>query len=171
MRVSALSLYYKIYADLLTSLSVLRVSVIPTPPNNDPDISTCYPGFDYGISVAVRYRINDQNNPSSPISNTVMIPQETVTDVYVNGIRRPDIYPQFREFSTPTQAPEQFIDVPLGFCANQPFASATFVQNIRLLIENTQTSYQVRTNNFVFTSTASGQGSITNGSDIQASRP
>lgn len=159
------------FVQIPTSLSVLSVTVIPTPSIYNPIISTCSPGNDYGISVSIRYQINDQGNPSYPISNTVMIPEETVTNFYINGVQQPDLFPDWEEFSTPSGPNEQFLDVPLGFCAPQAYNSASYVQNIRLLIQGTQTTYHIRTNNFVFTLPASGQGSITNGSDIQKSRP
>jgi hypothetical protein len=167
------------FVQIPTSLSVLSVTVIPTPTVGDPETSACEPGLDFGISVAIKYQVNDQGNPSSPIKNNVMIPQETFTNFVLNGVSQSggsstydDLGPSnVTGTSRTTDVNGQFVDAPLGFCANGSFTSFSFVQNIRVLIDNTQNSYHVRTNNFAFTSTASGQGSVTNNSDIQKSRP
>ena len=166
------------FVQIPTSLSVLLVTIIPTPTVADPLASSCSPGVDYGISVAIKYQVNDQSNPSSPIQNNIMVPQETVTNLVVNGVPRPDPFPTFDDLgptnvtgtSRTTDANGQFLDAPFGACANGPF-TASETQDIRMLIDNTQNSYHVRTNNFAFASTTSGQGSITNNSDIQKSRP
>lgn len=162
------------FVQIPTSLKVLSVTIVPT----DTTPEACVTGIDYGIGVAIKYQVNDQSNPSSPIKNNIMVPQETVTNLVINGGQPSNPFPTYDDLgpsaitgtSRTTDANGQFLDAPLGICTNGAF-TASFVQNIRVLIDSTQTSYHVRTNNFAVASTASGQGSVTNNSDIQKSRP
>jgi len=168
----------KFFVQIPTSLSVLSVTLIPTLTVTDLLSSSCNQGVDYGISVAIKYQVNDQSNPASPIKNNIMVAQETVTNRVINGGQPYDPFPTYDDLgpsnvtgtSRTTDANGQFLDAPFGLCGNGPFTISE-TQDIRMLIDSTQISYHVRTNNFVIASTTDGQGSITNNSDIQKSRP
>ncbi len=69
-----------------------------------------------------------------------MVPQETVTYVYANGIRfEAQEFPDYDdlgpsdipETSRTTDANGQFVDAPLGMCISQAL-TGSFIQNIRL---------------------------------------
>jgi hypothetical protein len=155
-----------------TTLSAISVSVLPT--GSDPSTSGCTPTQDFGIKVAAKYQVFDQSGAA--IASSLMEPQETVTNQCINGSCSNPV-PAFADIgpsriigtSQFTDASGQFTDAPLGICGSIAF-NATVTQTIRVLINGT-TGYILRTNNFTTTGSATGQGAISNSSDISISRP
>lgn len=165
------------FVQIPTSLSVVSVTILPT--GTSQSTSGCItpsPG-DYGIKVAIKYQVRDQNSTPAAITNDKMVAQEKVTNEILNGTALGDPVPNFQDI-TPSRiittrssdTNGQFVDAPFGRCDLYAI-TYLFTQNIRILIAGTQTTYDVRANYITVTSTASGQGSITNGVDIQKSRP
>jgi len=160
------------YVQVPTSLSVLTVSVLPDGP--DPP-SGCPASANYGIQIDIKYLVRDQSNPPNPIQSASMTPHETGTlfsgTPYDNNIGPIPGYPTSTE---KTASDGTFHDVPVGVCRNLPISNPglTSTQNITVITPATAT-YQVRTQSFTVTAPGSesfGHGSITNGSDISASR-
>ena len=160
------------YVQIPTSLNVLSVAIIPTQSGNG---SVCTSGQNYGIQVAVQYQVLDQ--AGDPIVTDDMEPQKTITNAVFNNGQPVDIrstfgdlgpsdYPGTSQF---TDTSGRFLDAPYGFCSNAS-TTFTFTQVIRIVALN-QNHYDVRTNNVSITSSSSGSGTITNGGDIQKSRP
>jgi hypothetical protein len=153
------------------SLTVLSVTVLPTGTSGDYG---CTPGQDYGIKVAVKYQVNDTSG--QPINKGNMRPQEKVTGTTYNGTSQGDPVPNWSDIgpsrnsqtSRTTNANGQFVDAPYGGCGDSP-STYTFNQSISILVGSKR--YTVRANSVTVTSSASGAGSISNGSDIQKSRP
>ncbi len=140
-----------------TSLSVMGVTVLA-----DGSSGACQ-SADCGIRVDVKYQVLDQQSPPQPIRSTSMSPFETV------GGSSGNICPSSVADCTPNTASDgTWHDAPVGFCNSVP-ATLNVNQIISMVIGATK--YQVRTNNYVESSTQSGQGSITNNNDILAMRP
>jgi hypothetical protein len=155
-----------------TSLEVLTVSVLPTGTSGDYG---CTPSDDYGIKVKTTYRVLDQNSPPLAILKNNMEPQETITDVVVDGESREDLQPTWIDIGpTPisgtskfTNSSGQFIDAPYGGCYHDSFSEG-WLQTISILVGGQR--YYVRTNVVTMSGYTQGHGSITNGSDIIKSR-
>lgn len=165
------------FVQIPTSLLVVSVTTLPT--GTSPSTSGCVPSTgDYGIKVAVKYQVRDQSSTPAPITNDKMVPQETIKNAVENGVSQGDPVPDFVDIgpsritgtSRTTDANGQFLDAAYGSCYPYSF-TYTFTQVLRILIDGTQSTYNVRTNNVAVTGTVVGAGSITNGSDIQKSRP
>jgi hypothetical protein len=164
------------FVQIPTSLSVVSVSILPT--GTSQSTSGCItprPG-NYGIKISVNYQVVDQNMVL--ITNNQMVLQEKITNTMFNNVPQGDPVPNFQDIgpsritgtSRTTDVNGQFIDAPYGFC----FSSSgvySFDQDIRVMIDGSMSNYNVRTNNVSVMATAVGSGSITNGSDIQKSRP
>ncbi len=105
-----------------------------------------------------------------------MEPQEEVTNTVFNGVPQGNPVPNWSDVgpskisgtSQFTDANGTFLDVPYGICAGIPF-TYSFTQDISILVGG-QNRYTVRTNQVKVSSSSSGHGSISNGSDIQQSR-
>src|SRR5215207_6471884 len=155
-----------------TSLSVSSVSVLPTGMGGNDG---CEPLADYGIKVAVKYQVNDQNG--QPIKKGNLRPQEKVLNQVLNGdsSTETDPIPNWKDIgpsrnslsSRLTNADGQFYDVPLGVCNSGPF-TVTADQQISILVGTKR--YPVRSHRLTFSSSTYGGGTISNGSDIQQSR-
>lgn len=153
-----------------TSLSVVSVEALPTGSGNNDG---CTASQDYGIKVAIKYQVNDQNG--RPINKGNMRPQEKVTNQIFNGTNQGDPVPNWEDIgpsrnslsSRLTNANGQFYDVPFGICAGGPF-TYSFDQQISILIGSRR--YNVRSHHVTASSSAYGGGTISNGSDIQKSR-
>jgi hypothetical protein len=147
------------------SLSVLSVKVLPTGTTGDYG---CVPGYDYGIAVDIKYQVLDQRNPPQAIMSSNMIPHEkgTFSDgtPYDNNIGPTYI----STTSKNTAADGTFHDAPMELCSIAPFSGKTQTQNVTVLIGSG--SYPVRSQTFTYSSSGAGHGTITNGSDISASR-
>ncbi|MGC2324450.1 MAG: hypothetical protein WA463_17585 [Terriglobales bacterium] len=131
------------------------------------------PAIWYGIAIQINYQVLDQNN--APLQSASMRPQEQILNEYWDGdlVGNPepnwvDIWHQSYPGSTQfTNASGQFLDAPFGACTNAVFTD-TFTQPISVLLNGAR--YTVRTNNWSFSSTAPGHGSVTNGSDVKKSK-
>lgn len=164
------------FVQIPTSLSVELVTVLTS--GNDENTSGCriLRFGDRGITISIKYQVKDQNG--NPITNAQMVAQEKVTNAVYNGVSQGDPRPQFgditpsRIISTRSITDEngQFVDAPFGACGLDPF-TYTFTQDIRILIDGTETAYNVRSHNLTVMGSTVGAGSITNGSDIAKSRP
>jgi len=130
-------------------------------PSNNPS------NYTYGLYVTVTYQVLDQDG--NAIASSQMEPQETDTNVYINGQHQPDPIPNWTDFvaGTYTNSSGRFLDTPLGTCANASF-TLTDTQSISVLLNSNR--YVLRTNGWTTTSSSSGHGSITNSNDISASR-
>ncbi len=154
------------YVQLPTSLSVV--------PGSMSTLSCDSSSQNYGIKITVQYQVLDQNG--DPILSAGMEPQEELLNDIINGMHFPDvdwraIGPSGVSCSTSqfTDTNGKFCDAPLGTCGTVAFTQ-TETQLIRIVPLN-QNLYTVRTNNGSLSSSASGAGSISNGSDIVRSRP
>ncbi len=155
-----------------SSLSVISVGILPTGTSGDYG---CTPGIDFGIKVKVTYQVLDQKSPPTAINRSDMEPQETVTNVVLNGVSQPDAVPNWADIgpsrisgtSQFTNSSGQFIDAPYGACGTGAF-SFSFTQRISIPVKGTR--YIVRTNNVSVSSSSQSRGSITNGADINTSR-
>ena len=67
-----------------------------------------------------------------------------------------------------TAADGTYHDAPVGYCTIAPFSGKQATQSVTILLNSS--SYPVRSQTFTAGSTGSGHGTITNGSDISASR-
>lgn len=154
-----------------TSLSVVSISVLPTGWGNDDG---CRPDADFGIKVAVRYQVNDQNG--NPIQKNNMRPQEKIMNEVLNGVPLGSPVPNWDDVgpsrnsqtSRLTNASGQFVDAPLGASGPGSFTRSAD-QEISILVGSRR--YNVRSHHLTFTSSAQGAGTISNGSDLQRSRP
>lgn len=128
-------------------------------------------GLTYGIYVDISYQVNNVNNQAVTTSTGVpLIPLEDVkfqSDpwVYDREIGPDPGYPTSSRFLNDAG---QFHDVPVGTCANFAF---NFQTRQIISIQAGNKDYLVR-GETVFTKIGSspGHGSITNGSDVSASR-
>jgi hypothetical protein len=153
------------------SLTVLTLQTLSTGSGSD---NGCTSGSDYGIKIAVTYQVNGQNG--QPLHNAKMEPQEKVTNATFNGSAIADPQPNWSDIgpsrnsqtSRFTNSNGQFVDAPYGACNNSGFTH-TFQQDISILVGGKR--YTVKTNSVSLSTSTSGQGSISNGTDIQKSRP
>ncbi len=160
------------YVQIPTSASVLSVTTIATGATGN---NICMPGTDNGIVVAIKYQVNDQAGVA--IMSSSMEPAEFISNSKLNGQPfpsydstqfediGPNAYPGTSQF---TDANGQFLDAPVGFCANQSGFMFSFTQRIAIPINNSL--YTVRSNDISVTPGTVGHGSITNNSDISANR-
>jgi hypothetical protein len=123
----------------------------------------------YGIMVDIEYQVWDQNH--NEIQSGAMIPYETGT-MFGGGNLNGDIgpvpgYPTSSKTTSPTGT---FYDVPFGGCANGAFSQFTAQQNITMVMPNGSSSPVVRSQTFTLTGKSAGHGTLTNGSDISATR-
>jgi hypothetical protein len=161
------------YVQIPTTLTVVSVSNLPDGTNTATD--GC-PSGSFGIKVGVTYQVKDQDG--GLIQTDKMEPQEKVTNAAFEGIAQPDPAPSFIDIgpsritgtSQFTNTSGQFLDAAYGFCWPSAFSSYTFTQVIRIVPLN-QNTYEIRTNNVTVTGTTAGHGTISNGGDIQSSRP
>jgi len=160
------------FVQVPSSLSVVSITTIPSSPVYN--WSQCYAGNDFGIQIAIQYQVLDQNGEA--ISSSSMEPQETITNYVVQGSSQSDPRPNFGDLG-PTNYPGtsqftdthgRFLDAPYGGCLNGSM-TASFRQTIRILAN--QNAYSVRTNNISISSSSDGSGTISNGADIDRSRP
>ena len=153
------------------SLVVLSVQTLPTGTSGDHG---CAPDQDYGIEVIVKYQVIGDDGQA--LATGKMQPQERLTNSVINGTPVDDPKPNWGPIgptrisgtSRFTDANGQFLDAPWGSCARGSFTH-TEKQEIAIVVGNKR--YPVRTNNITESSSASGAGSTSNGSDIQKSRP
>ncbi len=152
------------FVQLPQSLQVLSTSILPTGTTGD---FGCGPsvGGDFGIGLDVKYQVLDQQSPPQAIANSTMVPHETADLLPpIDG----DICPSRVSTCTHTTAPDgTWHDAPLEACFNKPF-SISFSQTISMIVGTVR--YTVRTNDITISSTGSGHGSISNGSDISRTR-
>jgi len=143
-----------------TSLTVLSTNVLTTGGSSVPDHG-CVPGFDYGISVDIKYEVWDQQSPPRPIQNATMVPHEHV--VWANGqINDNDIGPtRISTTSHTTAADGTFHDAPVQMCSALPSATDSNTQTITIILSGS--SYTVRTQRISFSATTlPGHGTVTN---------
>ncbi len=153
------------------SLVVLSIQTLPTGTSGEYG---CGPDQDYGIEVTIRYQVIGDDG--QPLQKGNMKPQERLTNSVVNGTSYGDPVPNWVDIgptrisgtSRFTDANGQFLDAPYGLCGPGSFTH-TEKQEISIVVGNKR--YSVRTNNITESSSASGAGSTSNGSDIQQSRP
>jgi hypothetical protein len=154
------------------SLTILSIQTLPTGSGVD---CGCAPNVDYGIQVAIKYQVNDKDG--QPLQKANMIPQEKLTHVTHNGSNQADLAPNWidvgpsprnSQTSRFTNANGQFVDAPVGGC-DSAFFTASLQQDLSIVVGSKR--YTVRRNNIIFNGTTSGQGSISNDTDLQKSRP
>jgi hypothetical protein len=153
------------------SLSIVSIDILPTGTSGDYG---CAPSQNYGIKLKIKLQV--VGDDGQPLRKANMRPEERVTKAVLNdqdvGDPSPDwiaIGPtRISGTSKYTDANGQFVDAPWGFCYPQPFTHSE-IQEISIVMGNKR--YPVRTNNISESSSASGAGSTSNGSDIQKSRP
>jgi len=145
-----------------TSLKVVNATILQTGNSGNHG---CPSGY-YGIGLDIDYQVLDQN--SNPIQSSAMTPQEYI--VWYDGTNNggfTNIGPTYISTTSPTtRADGTFDDAPVELCKALPFNTPlTSTQTIQVLY-NSQT-YQVRTNNWKFSSTnLTNHGTITNGVDV-----
>jgi len=160
------------YVQIPTSLNVLSVTNLPDGSGTQDGCPT----GSFGIKVSIRYQVKDQ--AGGVIQTDKMEPQEKVTSEVLNGTSLGDPVPTFTDIgpsritgtSQFTDSNGEFLDAPFGICEPFAISSYTFTQTIRVLASN-QNPYVVKTHNLTATGTTAGHGTITNGSDVQSSRP
>jgi len=127
-------------------------------------------GLTYGIYLDVIYQIRTTGGAAVTTKTGIpMIPTEHIVTtggyVFDNNIGPVPGYPTSTEYAA---FDGSFHDVPVGFCANGPISSSS-TQSIALDIGDR--TFPVRgTTTFSGTTNSPGHGSVTNGSDITASR-
>jgi hypothetical protein len=137
-----------------TSLEVLSVTSLG-----------CPGGANYGIQVDIKYQVLDQD--SQPLRVSGMIPWET------GEFWSSSPGPYDHELGASTAADGTFHDTPFGVCSNMPInTDLTSTQNISMRLG--AGSYPVRSQSWTLSdlhgAAGFGHGTITNGSDINASR-
>lgn len=158
------------FVQVPTSLSVVSVSVLSTGTSGDHG---CSPGQDFGIRVAVDYQVLDQASPAQAIASDAMLPRESFDNIFYNGVHQPDspladVGPTYVSGTSQyTSSSGVFKDAPFGTCSDGSFTNSL---DQHLFIAVGSSSYSVRVNSFSITSSSSGHGSISNGSDISKDR-
>ena len=133
----------------------------------------CNPSTDFGIQIAIVYQVLDQASPAHPIGSSAMLPQETFTNVFYNGVHQADsplhnVGPtHVSGTSSNTTDTGTFKDAPFGNCSDGTF-TLTLDQNLTIALGSI--SYPVRINSFATSSNSLGHGGISNSLDISASR-
>jgi hypothetical protein len=155
------------YVQIPTSISVLSVDTLSSGSTGDFGCNPAVTG-DYGIEVAIHYQVRDQ--VGDPILSDEMVAQEQTGTTWDDIGGPPDRFATSANFPSLrfTDSNGRFYDVPFGACGIGPFTH-TDTQPIRIVPLN-QNLYLVRTNHFTITSSASGSGTISNGSDIFRAR-
>lgn len=155
-----------------TSLKVLEpVTVLPDGIGVSGPPYGCDSTNPYGIKVDIQYQVLDQNG--DPIQSSQMIPWETGTYFFSGTFNGPiGPVPGYPTSTKYTSSSGTFHDVPWGGCTNGPFPppTASSTQNINMVLPNGSHSQTVRSQTFTVTGDAYGEGTITNGSDISATR-
>jgi hypothetical protein len=151
----------KNYPQIPKSLKFLSATVLPTGTTNN---SGCTPTTDYGIMLDIKYQVLDQ--AGKPILKSGMTPYEAVQ--FAGGsVSYNPVGPTRNSNSSATTASDgTFHDVPFGICSAGTFPNSTLLQIIYI----DSTSNNVRQNSFAVGSTGLGHGSITNSTDVTASR-
>ena len=149
-----------------TSLSVVNVHVY----TYAEEVAAGYPPSCAGIVIGVTYQLLDQNKVALQVAG--LVPQEQVLNATVNRIPMGNAESDYVDIvkGMTTNAKGQFTDAPFGAC-NAPTPSTqamSDVQNIRIVNPKKAGSWVVRTNNWSYTLTSAGHGSVTNGVDVSA---
>lgn len=158
------------FAQVPSGLAVAAVTTLPTGTSGDYG---CTPAMNFGIKVKVRYQVVDQDG--NPISSSHMEPQEEIIDQVINGISSSPI-PDWKDIgpsrisgsSRFTSSGGQYLDAPLGICGSVPFR-ASADQEVSVLVNGQR--YPVRAQHLEISSSAQGQGEVSNALDISRSRP
>jgi hypothetical protein len=151
-----------------TALKVKSVTILQ---NGASGNHGCLPGY-YGIAIDVNYQVVDSTGTA--IQSSAMTPQEHVVfaDGSVNSPGYTNIGPSYvSTTSATTRSDGTFDDAPVEICSPVPFNTPlTNQQSIQVLFNGQ--AYPVRQQTYSFSSTnLSNQGTITNGSDINAHQP
>ncbi len=158
------------FVQVPNALEVVSVATLPTGTSGNYG---CTPAMDFGIKVKVTYQVVDPEG--QPISSADMKPQEEVLDQDIDGHTYSPV-PEWKDigpsrisgtvkFTTPMG---RFFDAPLGICGDGPF-HASVDQQISVLVDGRR--YPLRAQNLRISSSAEGQGVISNSLDISRSRP
>jgi hypothetical protein len=145
-----------------TSLKVVSATILQTGNSGNHGCTSGY----YGIGLDIDYQVLDQN--SSPIASSAMTPQEYI--VWYDGTNNggfTNIGPTYvSTTSQTTRVDGTFDDAPVELCKAVPFTTPlTSTQTIQILMNGK--AYQVRTNNWKFSSTnLTNHGTVTNGGDV-----
>jgi len=151
------------------SLKVISTTVLATGTSGDYG---CTPGYDYGISIDVKYQVLDTQSTPQPINSATMVPHEkvvwsdnTTTDIDIGPTR-------ISTTSHTTASDGTFHDAPVQMCSALPSATKSNTQTITTIIWNGHT-YTVRTQQMTFTATTlPGHGTAKNNlNDINVTRP
>ena len=120
----------------------------------------------FGMKIAVRYQVLDQDSPAKAINATMPL-LEDLTNFVVDGQPQKD-----QGFGVPatdsgnTEADGSFLDQPIGACGqNEPFGLASITQRLFTPLSPTL-SPTVRTTTFFLTG-LKGCGLMTDGSEIK----
>jgi hypothetical protein len=128
-------------------------------------------GLTYGIFVDISYQVRNQSGAAVTTSTGVpLIPVEDVKFQNDPWIYDKEIGPDpgYSTSSRFLNNAGQFHDVPVGSCTNFPF---NFQTRQIISIKAGNNDYVVRGETvFTKSSSSGGHGSITNGSDVSASR-
>jgi hypothetical protein len=143
-----------------TSLKMLSQGISTTRfPNPLPN--GCPPNMPFGMELAVRYQVMDQQNPPSPIVGT-MILRENLLQRKVDGQdAAPDQIDVPVTASGTTESNGTFKDDGVGACGAGLFGTATFTQEL-IIVSATGTRSKVRTNLWALTG-KNGCGNMNNG--------
>jgi hypothetical protein len=153
------------HVQIPSSLKVLSISTLPTGTSGDYG---CLTGSDYGIKLDIKYQVLDQNTPALPLKDATMVPHEHVIYPATGQTVDTDICPS--RISTCTHTTDVngiFHDAPYGACSAGSF-SLGLTQTIKIIFNGV--NYTVRTNSVTISSSSSGHGSLSNGSDISKTR-
>lgn len=115
----------------------------------------------FGMELAVRYQVMDQQNPPSPIVAAMTV-RENLLMLKVDGqTAAPDQNDVPVTPSGTTESSGAFKDDGVGACGMGAFGTATFTQEL-IIVSSTGTRYKVRTNLWALTG-KNGCGNMNNG--------
>jgi hypothetical protein len=127
----------------------------------------CTTSQNFGIKIDIQCQVLDQESPAQAIQSNGMTPYEK--DTFAMGSSSGDTCADspVADCTLTTASSGTYHDAPVGACSSATL-NYSEIQAISMIVGST--NYAVRTNNLTVTSSSSGHGSLTNGSDINVSR-
>jgi hypothetical protein len=142
-----------------TSLRMLSQGISTTRFPN-PLANGCPPSMPFGMELAVRYQVMDQQNPLSPIVATMTLRENLLKRKVDGQDAAPDQIDVPVTASGTTDSNGAFKDDGVGACGTGAFGTATFTQEL-IIVSSNGTRYKVRTNLWALTG-KSGCGNMNN---------
>ena len=114
----------------------------------------------FGMELAVRYQVMDQQNPPSPIVATMTLRENLLKRKVDGQDAAPDQIDVPVTTSGTTDSNGTFKDDGVGACGTGAFGTATFTQEL-IIVSSNGARYKVRTNLWALTG-KSGCGNMNN---------